>query len=163
MLPGSTVNICFVKWRNRPTIKKKGFENRSEIVVIFSAKQRIYEINLEQSLILWSFFLNIMVINKPFSDKTIFSLLTNNNDPNYQFHLPFLSLMPYPLKWCLQCIISIKKKVTSGIVDMVIVANCYKLSLVKVQNFQTVPSKSGVSLCLQKVLFNTLDKIHWAS
>lgn len=27
------------------------FENRSEIVVIFSAKQRIYEINLEQSLI----------------------------------------------------------------------------------------------------------------
>lgn len=56
MLPGSTVNICFVKWRNRPTIKKKGFENRSEIVVIFSAKQRIYEINLEQSLIPWSFF-----------------------------------------------------------------------------------------------------------
>lgn len=27
------------------------FENRSEIVVIFSAKQRIYEINIEQSLI----------------------------------------------------------------------------------------------------------------
>lgn len=110
MLTGSTVNICFVKWRNRPTIKKNGFENRSDIVVIFSAKQKNYEINLEQSLIPLPFFLMWMIINKPFSDKTTFFLLTSNNDPNlYQFYLPFLSLMPYPLKWCLQCTISIKK------------------------------------------------------
>lgn len=85
-----------------------------------------------------------MIINKKNSDKTFFPL-TNYNDPNlYQFHLPFLSLMPYPLKNLSSVHNFNRKKVTSSIVDMVMVANCYKLALVRVLNFQTVLSKCGV-------------------
>lgn len=98
-----------------------------------------------------------MIINKKNSDKTFFPL-TNYNGPNlYQFHLPFLSLMPYPLKNLSSVHNFNKKKVTSSIVDMVMVANCYKLSLVRVLNFQSVPSKCGVF----KKLVLTPWKIHW--
>lgn len=96
-----------------------------------------------------------MIINKNISDKTFF-LLTNYNDPNlFQFHLPFLNLMPYALKNVSPVHNFIKKRVTSSIVDMVMVANCYKLSLLRVLNFQSVPSKSGVFLYIFKKLVLT--------
>lgn len=96
-----------------------------------------------------------MIINKNISDKTFF-LLTNYNDPNlFQFHLPFLNLMPYALKNVSPVHNFIKKRVTSSIVDMVMVANCYKLSLVRVLNVQSVPSKSGVFLYIFKKLVLT--------
>lgn len=85
-----------------------------------------------------------MIINKKNFDKTFFPL-KDYNDPNlYQFHLPFLSLMKYPLKNLSSVHNFNRKKVTSSIVDMVMVANCYKLSFVRVLNFQSVLSKCGV-------------------
>lgn len=144
--------LTFVLWYEE-TYQK--FENRSEIVVIFSAKQRIYEINLEQSLIPWPVFKFEWLSIKTFLTKHFF-LLTNYNDPNlFQFHLPFLNLMPYALKNVSPVHNFIKKRVTSSIVDMVMVANCYKLSLVRVLNFQSVPSKSGVFLYIFKKLVLT--------
>lgn len=102
-----------------------------------------------------------MIINKNISDKTFF-LLTNYNDPNLcQFHFSLsksnaISFKKFVFSAQFQQKI---KKVTSSIVDMVMVAICYKLSLVKVLNFQSVPSKSGVFLYIfKKIGFNALEK-----
>lgn len=101
----------------------------------------------------------ITCINKPFSDKTTFFLLTNYNDPNlYQFHLPFLSLIKYPLKMCLQCTFSIKKGYQQycghGYGRKLLHALLRKSTKLWNSFFKIW----SLFICLQKVGFKTLDK-----
>lgn len=102
-----------------------------------------------------------MIINKNISDKTFF-LLTNYNDPNlFQFHLPFLNLMPYALKNVSPVHNFIKKKGYKQYCGhghgrkllQILLGKSTKLSISSFKIW-------SLFIYLQKVGFNALDKFN---